>query len=285
LKNIFFVDIVQNDEVKEEITNDDEGIRLIGRCSYEPYLDVETIQSRALRIIDAISFANESAIEQIKDDDILMAHIKHLSDKNDKQQATIANRILWKVEGESQFIFNQEKQIKRNRIIKKNVFDEKKAVYQYIRGDHRFTFTDQVPPEIFDIMISYCQTDKDIPDKIYNRLIASNFYRVSFDKDNIHSSNPKAMAKAIEQSTIVIICFSVEYRQSYACRLEAEYAQKRERPIIPIQVADRQYNPTGWLKEIIGIEKPIDFTKSEFNMAYAQLIEKINEANQRIDNN
>jgi hypothetical protein len=46
---------------------------------------------------------------------------------------------------------------------------------------------------------------------------------------------------------------------------------------------DFGYDPTGWLEEIIGNEK-IDFTK-EFNTAYAQLINQINEVNGKINKN
>ncbi len=258
---------------------------MIARCAYEPNLDEETIQRPALRIIDAISFANDSAIKQIKENDLLMAHIDDLSKKHDKHQAPTANRILWKVEKESDFISKQETQkIRKKSTFIKPSFDEKKAIYQYIRGDHRFKLTGYENLEKFDIMISYCPDDKEICQKIYNRLIASDDYRISFDIDDIHSSKPEAMAKAIEGSTIVIICFSAKYRKSYACRLEAEYANKRDRPIIPIKI-DPQYEPTGWLEEIIDTENYIDFAKSEPNTAYAQLIDKINEAYEIINNN
>lgn len=274
-----FLAIVQNDEIKEEITNDEEGIPLISRCAYEPYLDVETIKRPALRIIDAISFVNDSAIEQIKENDLLMEYIKSLTEKIEKPDP-VANRILWKVEQEIEFLPKQAQPIKRTRAKTKAVFDEKKAIYQYVRGDHRFHLTDQPTAEIFDIMISYCFDDKKFPNEIYNRLMASNFYRVSFDENNTHSLYPKAMAQDIEKSVIVIMCFSSKYRNSYACRLEAEYAKKRGRPVIPVKI-DYEYNPTGWLEEVIEDKKIIDFTR-EFNTAYAQLIVEINEINEEL---
>ncbi|CAF3728572.1 unnamed protein product [Rotaria sp. Silwood1] len=134
--------IVQNDEVKDEIINDDDGIPLLARCAYEPNLDVETIQCPALRIIDAVSFGQDAALQQIKEIDSLMEHVKDLCRKNDKDQGIVANRILWKTEEESKFISKQEqlkKQIQRE--IKKK-FDEKKAIYQYITGDHHFDLSD-----------------------------------------------------------------------------------------------------------------------------------------------
>ncbi|CAF4308525.1 unnamed protein product, partial [Adineta steineri] len=42
------VAIVHNDDIKEEITNDGEGIPLIARCAYESNFDIETIQRPAL---------------------------------------------------------------------------------------------------------------------------------------------------------------------------------------------------------------------------------------------
>ncbi|CAF0948974.1 unnamed protein product [Rotaria sordida] len=268
--------IVQNDDVKEEIVNDDDGIPLLARCAYEKNLDIETIQIPALRIIDAVSFVNDSAVKQIKENDDLMDHVKDLSNNNDKYQRAIAKRILWKVKKEVEFMSKQEKQKKQNQIKIKKIFDEKQAVYQYVRGDHHFNLTDHKTSEKFDLMISYYPDDKEICLKIYNRLIASDFYRILFNKDNLHSSNPRIMAEAIEKSSIILMCFSSKYRNSYACRLEAEYAKKRERPIIPVKI-DHQYDPTGWLEKIIDNEKYIDFTKYEFNIMFAQLIDEINE--------
>lgn len=270
-----FIEIVQNDEVKEEITNDEEGIPLIARCAYEN-LDEETIRRPAVRIIDAISFANDLAVQQIKENDLLMNYIKYLADDSkNKSPIPEVNRLLWKVE-EKEFLLKQDNQRKRTSVQTKKVFDEKKAIYQYIRGDHRFHLDDQEPLEKFDIMISYCQSDKEFAEKIYNRLIVSNTYRVAFDKENKHSSDPKTMAKAVEQSDIIIICFSTKYRNSYACRLEAEYANKRKSGIIPVKI-ERIYDPTGWLKKITDETNYIDFTNSEFNTAYGKLIDRINE--------
>jgi hypothetical protein len=271
-----FVDIVQNDQVKEEITNDEEGIPLIARCAYEKDLDLDTIKRPALRIIDAISFANDLAVQQIKDNDLLMEYINKLwEETNNKQQIPEVNRLVWKV-NEKEFILKQNKQKQRTSVRTKRAFDEKKAIYQYIRGDHHFRLDSQEPPEKFDVMISYCQTDKEFAEKIYNRLIASNTYRVAFDKDNLHSWSPETMAKTVEQSDIVIICFSTKYRNSYSCRLEGEYANKRERVIIPVKI-ERNYDPTGWLTKITDKKNSIDFTNSESSTAFAQLIENINE--------
>ncbi|CAF3480761.1 unnamed protein product [Rotaria socialis] len=272
--------IIQSDVIKDEIINHDNGILLLARCAYEPNLDNETIQHPALRIIDAVSFGKDSVVKQIKENDALMNHIRELCDTNDKYQVVTAKRILWKVDEELKFVSTQEQQ-KQNEIKLINVFDEKKAIYQYIRGDHYFSLEEHKNSGKFNLMISYCQEDKDICLKIYNRLTTSDCYKVAFDKDNLHTANPKAMAKTVENSSIILICFSTKYQNSYASRLEAEYTMKRNRPIIPIKI-DHQYNSRGWLKEIIDKEKYIDFTKYEFNTSFTQLIDQINELRENL---
>ncbi|CAF1601983.1 unnamed protein product [Rotaria magnacalcarata] len=272
--------IIQNDAIKDEIINHDNGMPLLARCAYEPNLDNETIQRPALRIIDAVSFGKDSVVKQITENDALMNHIRELCDTNDKYQIVTAKRILWKVDEELKFVSTQEQQ-KQSEIKLINVFNEKKAIYQYIRGDHYFSLEEHKNSGKLDLMISYCQEDKDICLKIYNRLITSDCYRVAFDKDNLHTANPKAMAKTVENSSIILICFSTRYQNSYASRLEAEYTTKRNRPIIPIKI-DHQYNSTGWLKEIIDKEKYVDFTKYEFNTSFTQLIDQINELRENL---
>lgn len=276
------VAITQNDQIKDEIINDDDSINLLARCAYEEKLDVETIQAPALRIIDAVSFSKNFNPNKLKENDTLMDHLKDLRDKNDKYQDVVVNRLLWKVENEFKFLSKQKQQNAQKQIKSNEVFDEKKAVYQYVRGDHHFDLKNRKASEKFDLMISYCHDDKDICSKIYHRLIASDFYRVSFDRDCLHYSNPILMAEKVEKSTIFLMCFSNKYRNSYSCRLEAEHAQKQKRLIIPVKI-DHQYEPTGWLKELIGDEKYVDFTKYEFNILYAQLIDEINRVYEQIN--
>ena len=213
-----------------------------------------------------------------------MDHMTDICNKHDKYQLSTASRILWKIEKESEFIAKQEKQEKINRVKKKIIFDEKKAIYKYVRGDHRFNLTDQSAQEKYDIMISYCEDDKDICYKIYNRLMASDFHRISFDNDNLHSLDPKLMAETVERSAIIVLCFSNKYRDSHACRLEAEYAKKRKRPIIGVKL-DHHYDPTGWLTHVIDKDEFIDFTKGDFNVMYGKLVNKINDINETLNYN
>ncbi|CAF1202098.1 unnamed protein product [Rotaria sp. Silwood1] len=129
---------------------------------------------------------------------------------------------------------------------------------------------------MFDLMISYHYSDKEICGQIYDRLMASNFYRVFFDREHAHEMLPNAMAEAIEKSSIVLICFSSKYRGSYGCRMAAEYAEKRQRPIIPVKL-DELYCPTGWLNNIVANKHCIGFKEFNFSNAYANLIQQIDD--------
>ncbi len=52
------------------------------------------------------------------------------------------------------------------------------------------------------------------------------------------------MVQAIEQSLIIIICMSEEYKRSNYCRTEAQYVFKRQLKIIPILI-EKYCKPDG----------------------------------------
>ena len=59
------------------------------------------------------------------------------------------------------------------------------------------------------------------------------------------------MAEAVENASVFLMCVSEKYYQSPNCRLEAEYAVKLQKPIIPL-IMQQDYTPLGWLGIIIG---------------------------------
>ena len=251
---------------------------MIARCVYQSNLDEMTIQLPALRIIDAISFASDLAVQQIKDNDLLMEYIKELEKKTFMPEV---KRLLFKTE-EKDLIHRQEIRKKRPLISRKSTFDEKTAVYQYIPGDYRFHLNEQESLEKSDLMISYCYEDREIVKRLYQRLMESKSYRISFTTDKSKLLEPRVMATAVEGSTIVLMCFSNQYRNSYTCRLEVEYAVKRHRPIVPVKLSE--YEPTGWVESVVGMKIPIDFSR-ESNRAYEHLLEQINEEYEKITEN
>ncbi|CAF2477102.1 unnamed protein product [Rotaria sp. Silwood2] len=268
--------IAQNDRIKKEIADADDGISLLAKCVFDQSLDFETIRCPVLRIIEAISFGNENACKKINNNEKLMQHVKHLSLTNDPTLGPTANRIQWKVEDEKNFILQQTKekvtQEQGETLVK--AFDEKQPTYQQSSVSYHWDLPDSRTSDTFDLMISYHYSDKEICGQIYNRLTASSFYRIFFDKEYGHEMLPNAMAEAMEKSCIILICFSSKYRESYGCRMAAEYAEKRHRTIILVKL-DETYCPTGWLNDIVANKPCIEFKESSFSNSYAHLIQQI----------
>ena len=72
-------------------------------------------------------------------------------------------------------------------------------------------------------------------------------------------STLEAMAKAVEDSAAVLVCVSKRYKESQACRTEAEYAFQQRKKIVPV-LMEADYKPTGWLGALMG-------TRLYFNMS------------------
>jgi phosphopantothenate-cysteine ligase len=76
-------------------------------------------------------------------------------------------------------------------------------------------------------------------------------FTVWMDVDRMMGSTLEAMAAAIEQSDAIIMCVTHRYKESQACRTEAEYAYTRKKPLIPVMF-EKSYKPDGWLGIIMG---------------------------------
>ncbi|CAF4833588.1 unnamed protein product [Rotaria socialis] len=123
------------------------------------------------------------------------------------------------------------------------------------------------------IMISYNRSVIAMCLKIRDRLKALH-YSVWLDVDNINGGVLESMAQAVEDSSIVLICMNEQYKQSYYCRLEAEYATELRKPCIPCLMQPR-FRPYGWLGIIKGAKLHVDFATLPFEEAFALLIREI----------
>ena len=83
-------------------------------------------------------------------------------------------------------------------------------------------------------------------------------FTVWMDVDRMMGSTLEAMAIAIEQSDAIIMCVTHRYKESQACRTEAEYAYSRKKKLVPVMM-EKGYAPDGWLGIIMG-------TKLYYNM-------------------
>jgi hypothetical protein len=127
-------------------------------------------------------------------------------------------------------------------------------------------------------MISYSHSDKQLCHSIHERLSRDGF-RVWIDRDQMHGSTMIAMADAIENSEMILICMSDAYKQSVYCQSEAHYAFEKQRYLIPL-VMKLRYKPDGWLGIIVSGKLYIDFAKNEFNLGYEKLKTEIKQYRQ-----
>ncbi|CAF2713886.1 unnamed protein product [Rotaria sp. Silwood2] len=123
------------------------------------------------------------------------------------------------------------------------------------------------------LMISYNWDNQAICKKIYDRL-RSDGYTIWFDVQNMHGCIYTAMAKAVEQSEIILFGMTEKYRQSDNCRKELTYACKKRKRLIPLRLQEK-YDPDGWLGLISAELLYIDFTKKDFDTNYRNLLKEI----------
>ena len=116
------------------------------------------------------------------------------------------------------------------------------------------------------VMISYQWDSQEILVEVKNRLQASG-YRVWMDLEQMGGSTLEAMAKAVENASVVLVCVSRQYKESPNCRSEAEYAYQLRKDIIPLMM-QQNYKPDGWLGMIVGTKLWIDLRNS-FNVEAA----------------
>eukprot|EP01050_Picozoa_sp_SAG11_P004087 SAG11_NODE_252_length_11593_cov_7.436663_5_plen_179_part_00 len=69
-------------------------------------------------------------------------------------------------------------------------------------------------------------------------------YDVWVDVQQMSGSTVDAMALAVENASVVLICISRSYKESSNCRLEANYALQREVGIVPLML-EEGYHPDG----------------------------------------
>ena len=194
----------------------------------------------AYEILWALSF-NRDIQQQLRSNPAFMMNLLHLKPELDNEQMRkVVHGIRWNLE------------------------------ITHDNPEQSDTDSEQV---LFDFMISYSHKNKNSVKQIYDALIQHG-YRVWIDFDKMHGNVMDAMAQAIEQSKMVIICMSEQYRRSNYCRAEAFYAFQRQLKIVPVLV-EKYYKPDGWLLFLVGQLLYVDFTKHEFSQAIDMLFKEI----------
>ena len=132
------------------------------------------------------------------------------------------------------------------------------------------------------VMISYQWDSQEVLVEVKNRLQASG-YRVWMDLEQMGGSTLEAMAKAVENSSVVLICVSERYKESPNCRSEAEYAYQLRKDIIPLMM-QRKYRGDGWLGMLVGTKLWFDFqSKHVLEQGVTKLIRELGGRGKELD--
>ena len=124
------------------------------------------------------------------------------------------------------------------------------------------------------VMISYQWDAQEVLVQVKNQLQA-NGYRVWMDLEQMGGSTLDAMAKAVENAAVVLICVSQRYKESPNCRSEAEYAYQLRKDIIPLMM-QKNYKADGWLGMLLGTKMWIDFqSKHTIDSGVAKLVREL----------
>ncbi|XP_046563069.1 uncharacterized protein LOC124271943 [Haliotis rubra] len=126
------------------------------------------------------------------------------------------------------------------------------------------------------VMISYQWTDQKLVLKIKESLRQKG-YKIWMDVDHMEGSTLQAMAEAVQNASVVLVCMSERYKLSQNCRSEAEYAFSLEKKIVPL-LMQRAYKPDGWLGMIKGTKLFFDFSgKYPYDQKMADLAKELGE--------
>ncbi|KAJ7387416.1 hypothetical protein OS493_004411 [Desmophyllum pertusum] len=124
------------------------------------------------------------------------------------------------------------------------------------------------------VMISYQWDAQDMLVEVKNKLQASG-YRVWMDLEQMGGSTLEAMAKAVENASVVLVCVSQRYKESANCRSEAEYAYQLRKDIIPLMM-QRNYKADGWLGMLVGTKLWIGFqSKQVIDSGVGKLVKEL----------
>ncbi|XP_046350502.2 uncharacterized protein LOC124131334 [Haliotis rufescens] len=129
------------------------------------------------------------------------------------------------------------------------------------------------------LMISYQWADQKTLVKVKESL-RQRGYNIWMDIDDMEGSTLQAMAEAVQNASVVLVCMSERYKLSQNCRSEAEYAFNLRKPIVPLMM-QRDYKPDGWLGFIKGTKLYFEFSgKYPYDQKITDLVKELGKRGQ-----
>ncbi|XP_062594967.1 uncharacterized protein LOC134256336 [Saccostrea cucullata] len=232
--------------------NDDNKTTIMKKGAFDTLKRVlkqgnEAEQIAVVNVIWELSFAKKNK-ERFKNDKEVWKTLQSLYNSDSKELSKAAQGAC--------FVINEGQDAAKK---KKKVKPEEKEEESAIAGH---------------IMLSYNWANQKVLLQIRDRLQEKGF-TVWMDVDNMEGSILEAMARAVEDARIILVCYSEKYKDSQNCRTEAEYAYSQKKEIIPL-LMEKGYKATGWLGAMIGAKLFYDFSgKYDFERKLGELLAAI----------
>jgi hypothetical protein len=106
----------------------------------------------------------------------------------------------------------------------------------------------KMPPP--HVMASYNWDHQDVILRVVGSL-QSRGYLVWVDTEQMKGATVDTMALAVEGSAVVLVGVSRAYKESSNCRMEAQYALQKKKPLVPLMLVEG-YEADGWLGLLLG---------------------------------
>lgn len=101
-------------------------------------------------------------------------------------------------------------------------------------------------------------------------------YRVYVDYTEKHGKSLDKMAKAVDNSIIVIVCLNNSYIESDYCKLEARYAISQRKKILPVILEKDLTNADKWLSLFKEEKNYVDYTKHDYESFSKVILNEVN---------
>jgi len=124
------------------------------------------------------------------------------------------------------------------------------------------------------VMISYNRDSRALCLKVKTALEESG-YKVWMDTVNMHGDSLEAMAQAVENASVILMCVTEKYRASANCQGEAQYSFRCGKNIVPCIMQQGYESVGGWLGFIMGGKIFVHFMKYDFDECMRRLRSEI----------
>ncbi|XP_076081658.1 uncharacterized protein LOC143052497 isoform X1 [Mytilus galloprovincialis] len=221
---------------------------------FQTILDLDKPEEQALtaRVLWTMTFDDDVA-KEVKSSKALLDKLEILSKSSDKAVRSNVKGLLYNIE-----------QRCNNKVEAENQYfaEEKPSKFKTGKQQDKHLF------------ISYSWKEKEIVLKLKD-LLQEKGLPIWIDTEQMRGSTLQAMAEAVENAALVLICMSESYKHSPNCRLESEYTYRCGKEYIPLMV-QKYYKPDGWLGALLGTKLFIDFSgKYQFEPKWNELIKEL----------